>query len=85
MPIHFKGQGRQFLVLFNGTPDVAKPSVHMFAADKPPVETTLLAPLKKPVQAIVDNVNVDSVSGAKTVTVTSRDELPYRGFLVFQW
>jgi hypothetical protein len=53
MPNHFKGQGRQFLVLFNGIPDAARPSVHMFSADKPPVETALLAPLKEPVQAIV--------------------------------
>jgi hypothetical protein len=85
MPIHFKGQGGEFLVVFNGTPDVAKPSVHMGAVDRPPVEATLLAPLKEPVQAGFDTVNVDGVSGAKTVTVTSRDELAYRGFLVFQW
>jgi hypothetical protein len=85
MPIHFKGQGRQFLVVFNGGPDAARPSIHMGAVDRPPIEATLLAPLKEPVQARFDTVNVDGVRGAKTVTVTSRDELPYRGFLVFQW
>ena len=84
MPIHLKGQAGQFLVVFNGNPDAARPVVQMFSADTKPAESTLLAPLKKPVRAPVDSV-VDRVTEGKTVTVTSRDELPYRGFLALQW
>ena len=80
MPMHFKGEENEFLVVFNGTPDAAQSSVHVMTAPTRPAKSTLLAPMKEPVEAITDCV----IEG-QTITVTTRDELPYRSFLVLEW
>ena len=80
MPIHFTGDGAEFLVIFNGTPDAAPLSVRLPDAGTQPAQGTLLAPLQKPVEAMTS-----CVTEGQTVTVTTRDELPHRGFLVLEW
>jgi len=77
MPIHFVGDGRQFTVVFNGSPDAARPVVRMGGTTSGPSGATLLSPLKEPVEA-----EVEVVSEKDGVTVSSRTDVPYLGYLV---
>lgn len=83
IPIHFLGNGENYLVILNGMPDKSRPVVRItgnrtFDGKKP--EVTLLRPMEEPVPSGADIEN--SING---VTLTSRDEIPYLGFLVFKW
>jgi len=52
----------------------------VMTADTRPAESTLLAPMKAPVEAMTD-----CVMDGQTITVTTRDKLSYRSFLVLEW
>jgi hypothetical protein len=76
-PIHFEGDGRRLVVIFNGSPDPARPVVRM---DGRPTAAALLAPLAKPKSA-----RVRIISDREGVTITSETAVPYLGFLVLEW
>ena len=80
LPIHLEGGGKRSLVVFNGSPDPARPSVRLPGAAGKAVRATMLAPLAKPVAAKV------KISRDKTgATATSTCGVPYLGFLVIEW
>ena len=54
LPIHFSGDGKQTVVVFNGSPDPAAPVVRLTCASEAPRRATVLAPLHKPVGIEVD-------------------------------
>lgn len=80
LPIHFQGDNRHLVVVFNGSPDPAHPNVHLPISPKHPIEVTVLRPLDRPVQA---KIHVQR-EGAGCV-VTSAAEVPYLGFWVAEW
>lgn len=80
MPIHFEREGKHFVVILNGSPDVAKPIIEMNGVKIKPVQATLLVPLTKPIKA-----KVNIISCRKAVTVSSQIGVPYLGFLVLEW
>lgn len=80
LPIHFQEQGKNFVVVLNGSPDVAKPVVQIYHPTIKSIDATLLTPLVKPAKA-----RINIVSRRNVVTMTSRTEVPYLGFLVLEW
>lgn len=80
MPIHFEGENRHFVVVFNGSPDTAKPVVRIGSARTRHMKAYLLAPLKKPSKA-----RVNIVSTKNAATVRSQTGIPYLGFLMLEW
>ena len=80
MPIHFEGEDKHFVVVFNGLPDAAKPVVQIGSARTRHMKAYLLAPLKKPSKAKVNIVSTKNVA-----TVRSQTGIPYLGFLVLEW
>lgn len=79
LPIHFKGENKALVVVFNGSPDPVKPVIRMDNITGKPKNVTLLPPLEKPVKAKW------AVSSEKSsVTVTSQTYVPYLGFLVLE-
>lgn len=79
MPICFKDENKNFVVVLNGSPDAAKPVVRMNGVRPRAIIATLLAPLTKPVK-----IKVSIASSRKVFTITSQDEVPYLGFLVLE-
>ena len=79
-PIHFAGDGKQFAVIFNGSPDPATVEVQMHGTSAPPKRATVLPPLSKPVRA-----KVSSTQGQAGTLLTCERALPYLGFLVLEW
>jgi len=51
IPIHFKGEDKHFVVVFNGSPDSARPVIQMHNLKIKNIQSTLLAPLSKPARA----------------------------------
>ena len=79
MPMCFDGKDRRCVVIFNGSPDAAKPVLRMRTSIGQPMRATLLPPLAKPRRALFD---VAEDKG--TLSITSRSEVPYLGFLVLE-
>ncbi|MCD6219923.1 hypothetical protein J7K43_06035 [Candidatus Calescamantes bacterium] len=80
LPIHFKAENKQFVVVLNGSPDPSNPVVRIGGEVNNSIQATLLAPLAKPVKA-----KVNIFSDKEVVFVTSQTEVPYLGFLVLEW
>jgi len=80
MPIHFQGPRKEALVIFNGSPDPARPIVRIPGSRIGPVRATLLAPLTAPAAARASRV----VSGG-TTRLRFRTALPYLGFMALEW
>jgi hypothetical protein len=79
-PIHFSGDGRRYAVIFNGSPDPARPVVRMNAIAKGRTLATLLSPLAKPAKTAIRVRHNE-----KGITLTSDVPVPYLGFLVLEW
>ena len=79
LPVHFAGQGKQWVVVLNGSPDAARPIVQMGGVTLKSAKATVLAPLEKPGRA-----RVSTRSGRRGTVVTCRDEIPYLGFLILE-
>ncbi len=80
LPIHFSGDGKQTVVVFNGSPDPAAPVVRLTCASETPRRATVLAPLHKPV-----GIEVDVRKEKDYLIVTCPHPVPYMGFLVLEW
>lgn len=80
LPMHFKGKNKHYMVVFNGSPDGAKPVVRIDDAIIKLKQATLLAPLAEPVEA-----KFNIVFREKTATIICMTELPYLGFIVLEW
>jgi hypothetical protein len=79
LPMHFESTDSHFVVVFNGSPDPAKPVVSLGASCGALESSTLLVPLEEPRSA-----DVSGVRGPAT-QVASKTAIPYLGFLVLQW
>jgi len=79
IPIHFTKENENFVVIFNGSPDTAKPVIRMDGLNAKSMQATLLVPLAKPVK-----VKVNVISKGKVVIITSQTKIPYLGFLVLE-
>jgi len=71
-PIHFTHGDKQFVVVFNGSPDPAM--VEAQDVSSRPERATVLPPLAKPVRAKID-----------PAVVRCERAVPYLGFLVLEW
>jgi len=80
MPMHFEGEGMRRVVVFNGSPDPARPVVRVDGARTKPGALTVLAPLSKPVRV---DCTIDR--GRHGITVVPQAEVPYHGYLVVEW
>ena len=80
MPMHFRGDGKDFVVVLNGSPDAAAPVVRLSHVREAPRTATVLAPLHKPV-----GIEVDVRKEKDHLIVTCSQAVPYMGFLVLEW
>ena len=80
LPMHFQGEGRQAVVVFNGAADAAKPVVRLSSVTEPPRAATILCPLRRPAR-----IPIDVRSGRAYLTVSCQRCVPYMGFLVLEW
>ena len=80
MPMHFKGDGKDFVVILNGSPDPAAPVVRLSHVREAPRTASVLAPLHKPV-----GIDVEVRKGEDNLIVTCPQQVPYMGFLVLEW
>ncbi|MFH1007786.1 MAG: hypothetical protein V1800_09825 [Candidatus Latescibacterota bacterium] len=80
MPMHFQGDGKNFVVVLNGSPDAAFPVARIPCVEVSLRSATLLAPLQEPAEIAVD---VQQEKGQ--LIVTCENPVPYMGFLVLEW
>ena len=77
--MHFSGDGKQSVVVFNGSPDPAAPVVQLPCASEAPRAATILAPLHKPV-----GIDLDVQKEKDRLILTCQQPVPYMGFLVLE-
>jgi hypothetical protein len=80
MPMHFDGDGKDSVVVLNGSPDAATPVVRLSYVREAPRAATVLAPLHKPVE-----IDVEVRKEEDHLVVTCSQPVPYMGFLVLEW
>lgn len=78
LPMHFVGSGGEMVVVLNGSPDPARPTVFLPGRSKKP-KGTLLAPLAKP-----QSLGLSCKPSKGGLAVTFAKPIPYLGFAVLQ-
>ncbi|OQB37678.1 MAG: hypothetical protein BWY06_02280 [Candidatus Latescibacteria bacterium ADurb.Bin168] len=81
MPLHLNSGGIHRVVVYNGSPDPARPVVWDSRTGVRPPRVTLLAPLCDPVAA--EAIPLCGPSGETGYECSS--SLPYHGYAVFEW
>lgn len=80
MPIQFEADGKRFVVVYNGSPDPAKPVVRLDGERHDPAHLTILAPLAQPVEG---KARTNRAGGG--LVVESEADVPYHAYLVAEW
>ena len=78
LPVHYEGESGTRVVVFNGSPDSARPVITLPASVE--VKTcTLLPPLAEPV-----SVSVHAEKSGDETEIVPDCEIPYRGYLILE-
>lgn len=80
MPVHFRDTERNHVLVLNGSPDAARPVVHVPGSVPLTVEGTVLSPMKpaRPTTILVAAKPGGWIARCRT-------EVPYLGYLVLEW
>ena len=80
LPLHFESGNKRLIVVFNGSPDGARPVVRCNVIRDAPRAATILTPLGKP-----ETISLDTTENKGIVVLTCQREVPYFGYLVLEW
>jgi hypothetical protein len=81
MPLHLATNGKHAIVVYNGSPDPARPVVFDARIEGRKLHATLLSPLSEPVPA----TDISLVQFGDERGYAAQCDVPFHGYLVLEW